>query len=68
MIATSMLPKDKENLNKEWNDSLGGTTKYGSVMVTTAKLRALDIGLTPAQSIKPKQYSKIKGYKFGIWY
>lgn len=44
-----MLPKEKEDIQNDWNEQIGGASKYGSVKITTAKLRSIDIGLTPAQ-------------------
>lgn len=44
-----MLPKEKADIQKEWNEEIGGPTNYGKVKITTSKLRGIDIGLTPAQ-------------------
>lgn len=44
-----ILPKDKDDLTNAFNDDLSGTYKAGRVKVTSAKLRALDISMTPQQ-------------------
>jgi HK97 family phage portal protein len=44
-----MLPKEVEELDKQFNEDIGGAAKYGKIKTSTAKLRVLEIGNTPAQ-------------------
>lgn len=44
-----MLPKDKEDLQSQFDSEIAGASNYGKVRLSTAKLRAIDIGMTPAQ-------------------
>jgi len=44
-----ILPKEKEELDNSFNDDLRGVEKGGRIKITTAKLRAIDISMTPQQ-------------------
>lgn len=44
-----MLPKEKKEIQDQFDEQVGGAARYGKIRISTAKLRAIDIGLTPAQ-------------------
>jgi HK97 family phage portal protein len=43
----AMLPKERERLQKEFDDEVGGSDKYNKIKVSTARLQYIQTGMSP---------------------